>query len=185
VIIEAMSIEDARAHNSSLSISNFLIKKRFLSVYDSLEAHVKFYKKFKPSTIYGFPSYFVNLVSYLEKNSIKLDFIKRIFTSSEVLNDNARKIIKDYFKCDIYDVYGSTETKEISWEKIKLPEIIIVRILSLIQELNLEYACPEFLLSEDGEYYFIDLNPCGDWFGFGTQKDNKAIAEAIATKLCD
>ena len=116
VIIEAMPIKEAQNYNASFSISNLLFKKKILSLYDSMHSHVIFYKKFKPQTLYGFPSYFVNLVSYLEKNSIKLNSIERIFTSSEVLNKSSRELIENYFKCKVYDIYGCTETKEVAWE---------------------------------------------------------------------
>ncbi len=116
VIIEAMPVEEADKFNSTFKLSGLFIKKKFLSVYDSLENHVAFYQEFKPTTLYGFASYLVNLISYLEKNSIKLDFIERIFTSSEVLSKSTRDLIENYFGCKVYDVYGSTEVKEVSWE---------------------------------------------------------------------
>jgi phenylacetate-CoA ligase len=116
VIVEAMPIEESKSYNSSFRWSKIIIRKKFLSVYDSIDEHVVFYQKFKPTSIYGFPSYFINLVSYLEKNSIKLNSVKRIFTSSEILDTSTRKIIENYFDCKINDVYGSTETKEVAWE---------------------------------------------------------------------
>jgi phenylacetate-CoA ligase len=116
VIIEAMPIEEAKSYNSSFKLFNLIAKKKMLSVYDSLESHVKFYEKFKPTTLYGFPSYFVNLVGYLQNNSFKLNFVQKIFTSSEVLDESSRKIIEDYFNCKVNDIYGSTETKEVAWE---------------------------------------------------------------------
>lgn len=113
VIIEAISVEKVQNYNSKV---NFFVKKKFLSVYDTFSNHVDFYLAYKPTTLYGFPSYFVNLISYLEKNSIQINFVKRIFTSSEVLNSSTRYTIENYFNCKVYDVYGSTETKEVSWE---------------------------------------------------------------------
>lgn len=116
VVIEAMPVNEAEKHNDSYNISNLLIRKKFLSIYDTLDNHIEFYQKFQPTTIYGFPSYFVKLVEYLEKNNIRLDFVKRIFTSSEILNTTTRKLIEEYFNCELHDIYGSTEIKEVSWE---------------------------------------------------------------------
>lgn len=75
--------------------------------------------------------------------------------------------------------------KDVVWENVRLPIQIKRSLRSLITGLDLEYACPEFLFSDDGKYYFIDLNSCGDWYGFGSQEENNAIAEVIVSKLCD
>ncbi len=109
VIVEAISVEDAKKQSA-----NF--QKKYLSVYDNLENHLNFYNSFKADSIYAFPSYLINLVNYLEEKNIKLKTIKRLFTSSEILNIVDRKKIEEYFECKIYDIYGCTETKEIAWE---------------------------------------------------------------------
>lgn len=75
--------------------------------------------------------------------------------------------------------------KKIVWNKIRLSNKIKSKIDLVMVNLGLEYSCPEFLVTEDEQHHFIDLNSCGDWFGFGSQKDNNAIAEAIVSKLCD
>ncbi len=116
VIVEAMGVDEANKYNNSFGFGKYVLRKRVLSVYDSFENHVKFFRRFKSDSIYGFPSYFVNLVSYLEKNKVSIPNVKRIFTSSEVLDERSRNIIESYFGCRVCDVYGSTETKEVCWE---------------------------------------------------------------------
>jgi phenylacetate-CoA ligase len=39
-----------------------------------------------------------------------------VFTSSELLDEQQRKIIENYFSCRLYDIYGSVEFKEIAFE---------------------------------------------------------------------
>ena len=115
VVIEAMTIDEAKEQNKSRNM-NIINNGLYLSVYDSLDSHMKVYEKFKPKSIYGFPSYFLNLAEYMEKSSIKLDYIEKLYTSSEILDIATRKKIESVFNCEIYDIYGCTEIKEIAWE---------------------------------------------------------------------
>lgn len=72
---------------------------------------------------------------------------------------------------------------DVVWKKHVIPQHIEKSTINLMKKLNLEFSCPEFLIDLKGKYHFIDLNPCGDWYGFGSKDDNVRIAKAIAVKL--
>ena len=109
------------ASQNSLEKRNFLFRTfkshyKTFSIFESDEEIVKKLVTFSPSVLYGSPSYFFQLAQYISTNNLNLPFIKRIFTSSEYLQDNVREYIKKIFNAEIYDIYGSTEFKEVAWE---------------------------------------------------------------------
>ncbi|MFH1681731.1 MAG: hypothetical protein ABIH26_13950 [Candidatus Eisenbacteria bacterium] len=67
---------------------------------------------FKPTVLYGFPSFLLRLS---EAGVARLR-PRLIFTSGEMLGPGARRTIERSFGATVYDIYGSTEVKEISWE---------------------------------------------------------------------
>ena len=93
-----------------------LFKQRRVSVHQSPESHVGVFREFKPHALYAFPSYVSELMDYCESQSIQLPRLKTVFTSSEVLSDQLRKRIADFFDAKVCDVYGSTEFKEVASE---------------------------------------------------------------------
>lgn len=106
---------------SSLRKENFFLKKvkshyQVFSIFASYEDAVQKLNSSSPTALYGAPSYFFQLGQFISKNNIHLPTIKKIFTSSEYLQDNVREYIKKIFSADVYDVYGSTEFKEVAWE---------------------------------------------------------------------
>ena len=109
------------ASQNSLEKRNFLFRtfKSHYKTFSIFESHEEIVKKiitFSPSVLYGSPSYFFQLAQYISINNLNLPFIKRIFTSSEYLQDNVREYIKKIYKAEVYDIYGSTEFKEAAWE---------------------------------------------------------------------
>ncbi len=115
-IIDTEEADYESPKDNKNSLSKKFIKKKKFSLLGNEEKHVKEFLEYKPSTIYGIPSYFVNLSYYMEENNIKFNFIKRIFTSSELLDNLSKKRIEKIFNCKVYDIYGCTEVKEIAWE---------------------------------------------------------------------
>jgi phenylacetate-CoA ligase len=70
---------------------------------------------FGPDTVYGFPSALLEAAEALAARGVRLR-VRRVFTSGELLRPAARQAIADAFGARVFDVYGSSETKEIAWE---------------------------------------------------------------------
>jgi phenylacetate-CoA ligase len=70
---------------------------------------------FAPDTIYGLPSALLEAGQELRYRGARLR-VRRIFTSGELLRPAVRQAIAGAFGAPVYDVYGSSETKEIAWE---------------------------------------------------------------------
>lgn len=72
-------------------------------------------KAFEPDVIYGLPSALIDAGRLLQQRGRKLR-VRAVFTSGELLHPTAREILSNAFAAPIYDVYGTSETKEIAWQ---------------------------------------------------------------------
>jgi phenylacetate-CoA ligase len=70
---------------------------------------------FQPNVIYGLPSALHEVARALPTRDDRLP-VKAVFTSGELLDASARALLAAAFKAPIYDIYGTSETKEIAWE---------------------------------------------------------------------
>jgi hypothetical protein len=73
--------------------------------------------------------------------------------------------------------------KQISFAEYDLPTNLKGRLVSLVKDLGLSHAAPEFLLAGDGSHYFIDMNPCGEWSCIFETETELQIAEALSSLL--
>ena len=71
--------------------------------------HLIYIKKKNFQYIYGYASSIFLLAKAAMDNNIDGTFIKGCITTSEILTDYYRKIIKEAFKCDIIDNYGAAD----------------------------------------------------------------------------
>ncbi len=69
---------------------------------------------------------------------------------------------------DLVDLRNSSSENitSVRWFDYQLTPSIENKIKKLLKNLNLEFACPEFLIQKDGNLVFVDLNPCGAWLGY-------------------
>lgn len=80
----------------------------------------------------------------------------------------------DYRKVDPYTLPHSP---------IALPEYIHAGCLALRKFYGLRFAALDFLLDRDGNYYFLELNPNGQWLWI-EEITGLPISDAIAEELC-
>ena len=102
--------------NTNILMQNIRSRYRIFSIFEPLEKTLHQLNGFSPAAIYGSPSYFFLLGKYISENNIKLPSVKRIFTSSEYLQETVREYIREKFEAEVFDIYGSTEFKEAAWE---------------------------------------------------------------------
>lgn len=70
---------------------------------------------FAPDGVYGLPSALLEAAAALRARGERLR-IRRIFSSGELLQAGTRTALAEAFDGRVYDIYGSSETKEIAWE---------------------------------------------------------------------
>lgn len=116
VIFEPTSLEQVKNRNRSLFPPSPIFKLKVFSIFEPYEQTIKGLQAFSPNAVYGLPSHFFQLAQFMAKNGYGLPSIKRIFTSSEYLQENVRKYIEKIFDAVVFDIYGSTEFKEVAWE---------------------------------------------------------------------
>ncbi len=69
---------------------------------------------FTPDVVYGLPSALLEAGRTLQLRGTRLP-ISMIFTSGELLN-GSRAALEAAFDAPVYDIYGTSETKEIAWQ---------------------------------------------------------------------
>ncbi len=61
---------------------------------------------------------------------------------------------------------------------MELPKSVEEMCFGLLSRLGLRYGCIDIIVSPDGEYHFLEINPNGQW-GFVEQKAGLPIGKAI------
>lgn len=69
--------------------------------------------------------------------------------------------------------------QDFSWQKYQLPADISELIDKLMKQLLLKFGALDLIKSTDGEYVFLEVNPCGEW-GMLQKELGLPIAEHIA-----
>lgn len=72
--------------------------------------------------------------------------------------------------------------EELYWEREVLPDEVTYRLQALMAELGLVYGAVDLILTPDGEYVFLEVNPSGEW-GMLERDLNYPISDAIAHAL--
>jgi glutathione synthase/RimK-type ligase-like ATP-grasp enzyme len=65
---------------------------------------------------------------------------------------------------------------------VELPAAVQAALLALQRRLNLVYGAIDMRLTDDGQYYFLEVNPAGQWL-FIEQRTGQPIAQAHADLL--
>ena len=69
-----------------------------------------------------------------------------------------------------------------SWEKSQLPAEICSKLQVLMDRLHLKFGAIDIIKSVDGQYYFLEVNPTGEW-GMLQRDVDLPIAENLAKTL--
>jgi phenylacetate-CoA ligase len=108
--------EDAAAAGPRIDARWLPLSIRRLSVHQPMAQQVAQLSAWSPTTIYAYPSWFVEFLDLCERQGRRAPPVRRLFTSSEVLTPGTRARIEDGFCGAVFDVYGSTEFKEVAAE---------------------------------------------------------------------
>ncbi|KMY03619.1 hypothetical protein V476_21820 [Pseudomonas syringae KCTC 12500] len=62
---------------------------------------------------------------------------------------------------------------------IELPPLVVTQLQALMGLLDLQFGCIDLILSDQGEYVFLEVNPSGQWLWLDDQLD-LGISEGVA-----
>lgn len=93
-----------------------LYSRRTMSVFEPLPRQYEEILNFSPHVIYGAPSAIAEIIFYAEAHGLSLARVPTLFTSAELLSRGTRKRIESAFRGRVFDVYGSTEFKEVAFQ---------------------------------------------------------------------
>jgi phenylacetate-CoA ligase len=112
---QAPELLDATTRSGPSGLGVFFSQQR-VSIHSPIAEHLAVLAAYRPHIIYAFPSYLIDLIASAERIGVALPKIATLYTSSEVLTAAARARIEHAFRGRLFDVYGSTEFKEVAWE---------------------------------------------------------------------
>jgi phenylacetate-CoA ligase len=95
-------------------LGSFFMKVRGMRLGSDLSEQVRQIAIFRPTVLYGFPSYLAALADAAAHAHIEIPKVRLIYTSSEVLTSTARASLERAYGGRVIDIYGSTEFKEIA-----------------------------------------------------------------------
>jgi len=68
------------------------------------------------------------------------------------------------------------------WQPFDLPDEISEKLLALMDKLDLNYGAIDVILTPDGRFVFLEINPCGEFYWlecYGGLPISRAIAEVL------
>ncbi|CZF84004.1 MvdC/MvdD family ATP grasp protein [Grimontia marina] len=68
------------------------------------------------------------------------------------------------------------------WQPYELPKEEAEKLVKLAKKLNLNYGAADIILTPDGAYKFLEINPCGEFYWMDVYQE-LGICEAIANNL--
>ncbi|RJP84779.1 MAG: phenylacetate--CoA ligase family protein [Desulfobacteraceae bacterium] len=104
------------SRNRKHPLQQFFLKIKYFSIFDDVAAAIEHLIAFRPQNVYGPQSFLFHLARGIKKTGRTLPFLKRVYTSAEYRESSVTQFIKDVLKVEVYDIYGSTEFKEVAWE---------------------------------------------------------------------
>lgn len=75
-----------------------------------------------------------------------------------------------------------TSAPDLPHAQHELPELLAARCVALTSRLGLRFGAIDFVLDPSGRYWFLEINPNGQW-GWIQTRTGHPIAEAIVTEL--
>ncbi|MEO8464158.1 MAG: hypothetical protein ABI640_02365 [Gammaproteobacteria bacterium] len=103
-----------RPQSPLLRLLSPVLAVRTLSLSADLAASLQELREFRPTLIYGFPSWLLALARAASEAGIALPSVPLVYTSSEVLTAATRRTLEAAYGARVVDIYGSTEFKEIA-----------------------------------------------------------------------
>ncbi len=98
-------------------IKNFLMhRKVFHASGENVRSELKKLIKWKPTYIYGYSSLILELVQFIDKNSLKPPRLKIVICTAETILPSQKKYVEQVLSAPVVEEYGSTEFDIVAFE---------------------------------------------------------------------
>ena len=114
------------------------------------------------------------------------EFIEKDFEVRLTIMGNSWKAVKiGNYKNDASAIDWRTwaNTDAISYSTIDLPNLIIEQCLKLTEILQIRFACIDLICGKDGNYYFLEANPGGQFLWLESAVPETRILESFCNFL--
>lgn len=130
----------------------------------------------KVASVSGCP---VTFQQYVEKSvEIRITVVGDELFSAEIHSQEIEET-----KIDFRRMSFSHENRRVPTHRVHaLPDDISLKLLQLMKRLNLLFGCIDMILTPDGEYVFLEVNPSGQWNWIEVMT-GLPISEALADLL--
>src|SRR5690606_3834725 len=153
----------------------------------------------QPSLDYREVSYSVETTLMTEDRINSLELIR---SQPILLQRYIEKCYELRVTCVGDDIFVATQTLEISatdapvdWRTLQmtdsssfvagsLPQAVVNKIRVLLRRLNLGFAAMDFAVDQDGNHFFLEVNPNGQWLGY-TEEIGLPAAASVARYLVE
>ena len=116
IISDQNNQDQTRIKKSRVTPGNFLFAVKYKSLCEELDDHIRLILDYKPDIFYASPSYLSDVLARFKDKQLECPPVAVIFTSAELLTPKCRTNLESSFEGKVYDVYGSTEFKEVAWQ---------------------------------------------------------------------
>jgi len=93
-----------------------LFRVEYKSLFEPMTSLLRFMEDYQPDLLYAYPSFLLDLTAEYCNRGLAIPRVPLIFTSSELLTAETRRLLEDSFSARVCDVYGSTEFNEVAWQ---------------------------------------------------------------------
>lgn len=108
-------------------------------------------ENFNYQNVIGCPVYFQRLI--IKAGDVRVTVVGDIFFSAFIHSQESESTSIDWRKGE----------KPLRYSPIELPDYLKKKCRKLMQELNLNFGAIDFVLDENGNFIFLEINPNGQW----------------------
>lgn len=119
-----------------------------------------------------------NCPTYFQENVQKLADVRVTVVENQVFSAQINSQACEETKID----WRNGENINLKYSSIELPITLRQKCLELTKRLNLNYGAIDFILDENNEFIFLEINPNGQW-GWIEKRLNLGICNAIVDSL--